>query len=57
MTRLFFGLLFLSVLSACANVDFGSPNTYQRSDVRHTGNGRFLLIARCPERAPRFFLL
>jgi outer membrane lipoprotein SlyB len=37
MTRLFFSLLFLSVLSACANVDFGSPNTYQRADVQHTG--------------------
>ncbi|MEM5440576.1 hypothetical protein [Paraburkholderia diazotrophica] len=30
-------LVLASMLSACAGVDFGSPNTYQRYDVQRSG--------------------
>lgn len=30
-------IFLLSLLSACAGIDFGSPNTYQRYDVQHAG--------------------
>jgi len=46
MTRLFFSFLLLSVLNACANVDFGSPNTYQRADVQHAGTVQQATVVR-----------
>jgi outer membrane lipoprotein SlyB len=35
--KLLFSIFLVSVLSACAGIDFGSPNTYQRYDVQHSG--------------------
>jgi outer membrane lipoprotein SlyB len=46
MTRLFISILLLCALSACANVDFGSPNTYQRADVQHTGTVQQATVVR-----------
>ncbi|MGF6851128.1 glycine zipper 2TM domain-containing protein [Paraburkholderia sp. CI3] len=37
MFKIITSLLVASVLSACASVDFGSPNTYQRYDVQRAG--------------------
>lgn len=38
MFRIIVSLVLVSMLSACAGVDFGSPNTYQRYDVQHLGH-------------------
>ncbi|RZF24294.1 hypothetical protein EVC45_39675 [Paraburkholderia sp. UYCP14C] len=37
MFKLLFSVVLLSLLTACASADFGSPNTYQRYDVQHLG--------------------
>ncbi|CAE6864294.1 Outer membrane lipoprotein pcp [Paraburkholderia nemoris] len=37
MFKIIVSLVLASMLSACAGVDFGSPNTYQRYDVQHSG--------------------
>jgi len=37
MFKIIFSLVLASTLSACAGVDFGSPNTYQRYDVQRSG--------------------
>ncbi|BCF95219.1 hypothetical protein [Paraburkholderia largidicola] len=37
MFKIIFSLVLASMLSACAGVDFGSPNTYQRYDVQRSG--------------------
>ena len=37
MFKIIISLLLASTLSACAGVDFGSPNTYQRYDVQRSG--------------------
>lgn len=37
MFKIIISLVFASMLSACAGVDFGSPNTYQRYDVQRAG--------------------
>jgi outer membrane lipoprotein SlyB len=37
MFKLLVSILVLSLLSACASPDFGSPNTYQRYDVQRAG--------------------
>lgn len=37
MFKLFVSVVLISMLSACAGVDFGSPNTYQRYDVQRAG--------------------
>ncbi|WP_434667774.1 hypothetical protein P5W99_36115 [Paraburkholderia sp. A3BS-1L] len=37
MIRILIALVVLSVLSACASPDFGSPDVYQRSDVQRAG--------------------
>ncbi|MFC0403177.1 glycine zipper 2TM domain-containing protein [Paraburkholderia rhizosphaerae] len=46
MLRLFISVLLLSALGACANVDFGSPNIYQRSDVQHSGTVQHATVVR-----------
>jgi outer membrane lipoprotein SlyB len=38
MFKIIFSLVLASMLSACAGVDFGSPNTYQRYDVQRAGS-------------------
>lgn len=37
MFKIIVSLVLASMLSACAGVDFGSPNTYQRYDVQRVG--------------------
>jgi outer membrane lipoprotein SlyB len=37
MFKIIVSLVLASMLSACAGVDFGSPNTYQRYDVQRAG--------------------
>lgn len=37
MFRVIVSVLLALLMSACAGVDFGSPNTYQRYDVQHAG--------------------
>ncbi|MGU7775662.1 hypothetical protein ACV229_36605 [Burkholderia sp. MR1-5-21] len=37
MFKLIVSLIVLSCLTACAAVDFGSPDVYQRYDVQHAG--------------------
>ncbi|MGF6915924.1 glycine zipper 2TM domain-containing protein [Paraburkholderia sp. 40] len=37
MLKIIVSLVLASMLSACAGVDFGSPNTYQRYDVQRAG--------------------
>jgi outer membrane lipoprotein SlyB len=37
MFKIIVSLVLASMLSACAGVDFGSPNTYQRYDVQRSG--------------------
>jgi outer membrane lipoprotein SlyB len=37
MFKLLISIALLSLLTACASADFGSPNTYQRYDVQHLG--------------------
>jgi len=37
MFKIFISIVVLSCLSACAAVDFGSPDIYQRYDVQHAG--------------------
>ena len=37
MFKIIISLLLAAMLSACAGVDFGSPNTYQRYDVQRSG--------------------
>ncbi|MBN3785665.1 hypothetical protein [Burkholderia sp. Ac-20353] len=37
MFKILLSALVLSCLSACASVDFGSPDIYQRYDVQHAG--------------------
>ncbi|MFM0144960.1 outer membrane lipoprotein [Paraburkholderia sp. RL18-085-BIA-A] len=37
MFKLIISVVLLSLLTACASADFGSPNTYQRYDVQHIG--------------------
>jgi outer membrane lipoprotein SlyB len=37
MFKIILSFVLASMLSACAGVDFGSPNTYQRYDVQHRG--------------------
>ncbi|WP_020071135.1 outer membrane lipoprotein [Paraburkholderia caledonica] len=38
MFKIIVSLVLASMLSACAGIDFGSPNTYQRYDVQHAGS-------------------
>lgn len=38
MFKIIVSLVLASLLSACAGIDFGSPNTYQRYDVQHAGS-------------------
>lgn len=38
MFKIIVSLVLASMLSACAGVDFGSPNTYQRYDVQRSGS-------------------
>jgi len=38
MLKIILSIILVSLLSACAGVDFGSPNTYQRGDVQHAGS-------------------
>ncbi|WP_412530452.1 hypothetical protein [Burkholderia lata] len=37
MFKIFISIVVLSCLTACASVDFGSPDVYQRYDVQHAG--------------------
>jgi outer membrane lipoprotein SlyB len=37
MFRIIVSLVLASMLSACAGIDFGSPDTYQRYDVQRAG--------------------
>ncbi|MGQ7932165.1 outer membrane lipoprotein [Paraburkholderia sp. D1E] len=37
MFKLIISIVLLSLLTACAGTDFGSPDTYQRYDVQHAG--------------------
>jgi outer membrane lipoprotein SlyB len=37
MFKLITSIVLLSLLTACAGTDFGSPNTYQRYDVQRAG--------------------
>jgi outer membrane lipoprotein SlyB len=37
MFKIIVSLVLASMLSACAGVDFGSPNTYERYDVQRVG--------------------
>jgi outer membrane lipoprotein SlyB len=38
MFKLFTSIVLLSLLTACAGTDFGSPDTYQRYDVQRAGS-------------------
>jgi outer membrane lipoprotein SlyB len=46
MVKFLFVVVLLSVLSGCAIDDFGSPNTYQRYDVRRQGQFEPVTILR-----------
>jgi outer membrane lipoprotein SlyB len=46
MVKFLFAVVSLSVLSGCAIADFGSPNTYQRYDVRRQGQFEQVTILR-----------
>ncbi|CAG4913776.1 outer membrane lipoprotein [Paraburkholderia gardini] len=46
MFKIIISVALLSLLSACAGTDFGSPNTYQRYDVQHAGTMEAATVVR-----------
>ncbi|MEX3901527.1 glycine zipper 2TM domain-containing protein [Paraburkholderia sp. BR10954] len=46
MFKIIISLVLSSMLSACASIDFGSPNTYQRYDVQRAGSVEEAIVVR-----------
>jgi len=46
MFKIIVSVVLVSLLSACAGADFGSPNTYQRYDVQRSGTVEVATVIR-----------